>query len=196
MEACLFGTRDEWLTWTQADVVFAFYGFNESFGGDAGLEKFRKDLDQFLKHTKAQRYSGHGAPRIVLFGPIANEKLSDPNFPDPAANNDNLRKYNAAMAEVAKTNAVPFVDLFDASQRLFSQAAARGQALTLNTFLLTETGDHELAQEMFPALFNEPAPKGEFKKLRAAVLDGAKTPRIFACRRPLTIGIGRSILTP
>src|SRR5437763_772579 len=31
-----FGTRDEWLAKTQANVIFAFYGFNESFKGEAG----------------------------------------------------------------------------------------------------------------------------------------------------------------
>ena len=36
-----FGTRDDWLTKVQADVIFAFYGFNESFNGEAGLDKFR-----------------------------------------------------------------------------------------------------------------------------------------------------------
>src|SRR6202042_2352461 len=47
-----FGSADEWLTKTKADVVFAFFGFNESFGGDAGLPKFKADLDKFLKSTK------------------------------------------------------------------------------------------------------------------------------------------------
>lgn len=44
-----FGSRDEWLTWTQADVVFAFYGFNESFKGYEGIEDFKKRVDAFLK---------------------------------------------------------------------------------------------------------------------------------------------------
>src|SRR3954464_12454087 len=35
-----FGSPDEWLKKTQADVIFAFFGFNESFQGRAGLEKF------------------------------------------------------------------------------------------------------------------------------------------------------------
>ncbi len=26
-----FGSRDDWMTWEQTDVVFAFYGFNEAF---------------------------------------------------------------------------------------------------------------------------------------------------------------------
>jgi glucose/arabinose dehydrogenase/lysophospholipase L1-like esterase len=166
-----FGSRDEWLKKTQADVIFAFYGFNESFAGAAGLDEFKQNLDKFLKHTKAGNYSGEGATRLVLFSPIANEKLDDPNQPDPAASNINLQKYTAAMAEVAKANDVPFVDLFSASQRLYAQAAGQKQALTCNTFLLTEVGDKLLAPEIFQALFNEKAPTGNFAKLRAAVLD-------------------------
>ena len=97
-----FGTPDDWLTKVQADVVFAFFGFNESFKGKAGLEKFKADLDSFLKTTLAKNYSGKGHPRIVLFSPIANETCQDPNFPDPTANNANISMYTAAMAQVAR----------------------------------------------------------------------------------------------
>src|SRR3954463_1654580 len=31
-----FGTPDQWLTKTKADVVFAFFGYNESFAGSPG----------------------------------------------------------------------------------------------------------------------------------------------------------------
>jgi hypothetical protein len=33
-----FGSPEDWLRKVQADVVLAFFGFNESFGGEAGLE--------------------------------------------------------------------------------------------------------------------------------------------------------------
>ena len=62
-----FGTRDQWLARVQADVIFAFYGFNESFKGYEGLEKFKADLDQFLKDAAAKNYSGKKSARIVLF---------------------------------------------------------------------------------------------------------------------------------
>ena len=166
-----FGTRDEWLTKTKADVIFAFYGFNESFKGAAGLDKFIKDLDTFLKDTKTKNYSGKGAPRVVLFGPIANEKSSDPNLPDPTGNNANLQSYTEAMTEVAKANEVPFVNLFSISQKLYNSSGKAGSALTINTFLLNETGDKVLAPEIFRALFDEAPPSGNLDKLRAAVLD-------------------------
>ncbi|PYJ97186.1 MAG: dehydrogenase, partial [Verrucomicrobia bacterium] len=166
-----FGSRDEWLTRTKADVIFAFYGFNESFKGPGGMDKFKSDLDKFLKDARTQNYSGKGAPRVVLFSPIANEKINDPDLPDPKANNSNLELYTAAMADVAKANDVLFVDLFTVSQRLYAEAAKQGHSLTFNTFLLTEAGNQALAPEIFEALFNEPAPKDHLEKLRAAVTD-------------------------
>ena len=160
-----FGSRDQWLEKVKADVIFAFYGFNESFKGDAGLGKFKQDLEKFLKDAKAQNYSGKGAPRVVLFSPLANEKLNDPNLPDPSANNANLAKYTVAMAEVAKANEVPFVDVFTISSKL----AGKQPPLTFNTFMLTEAGDKILAPEVFRALVGEAAPKGNLDKLRSAI---------------------------
>src|SRR6267142_7288562 len=46
-----FGSADEWLKKTQTDVIFAFFGFNESFRGKEGLPKFKTELDDFLKAT-------------------------------------------------------------------------------------------------------------------------------------------------
>jgi glucose/arabinose dehydrogenase len=160
-----FGSRDEWLTKVKADVIFAFYGFNESFKGDAGLEKFKTDLDKFLKDTKGKNYSGKGAPRVILFSPLANEKLNDPNMPNPAANNANLAKYSAAMAGVAKANSVQFVDVFAISSKL----GGKKQPLTFNTFMLTEAGDKALAPEVFRALVGESAPSGKLEELRSAI---------------------------
>ena len=166
-----FGSPDDWLAKTKADVILAFFGFNESFKGAAGLDQFKQDLDKFLKNTKAKNYSGRGAPRVVLFSPITNEKLNDPNQPDPAANNANLQLYTATMAEVAKANGVPFVDLFSVSQRLYAEAAKPGQSLTFNTLHLTEAGDKVLALEIFAALFSEKPTTASLEKLRASVLD-------------------------
>src|SRR5438552_19212132 len=68
-----FGSPDEWLKKEQADVIFAFFGYNESFKGIEALPQFRKELDEFIKSTLGQNYSGKGAPRLVLFSPIAAE---------------------------------------------------------------------------------------------------------------------------
>ena len=39
----------------KADVIFAFFGYNESFAGEGGLPKFKIDLDDWIKHTLAQK---------------------------------------------------------------------------------------------------------------------------------------------
>ena len=164
-----FGAPDDWLNRTGADLIFAFFGFNESFKGYSGLEKFRADLDKFLKETRAKNYSGKGPPRIVLFSPIANEKHPDPNFPDPAPNNANIADYTAAMAEVARANGVQFVDLLKPSQDLFAAAAKRNRPLTVNGAYLNEEGDRLLAPLLFKAVLGQTPPSGSLEKLRAAV---------------------------
>jgi glucose/arabinose dehydrogenase/azurin len=164
-----FGSRDEWLTRTGADVIFAFYGFNESFRGYEGLDKFKADLEKFLREVASKNYSGRGAPRVVLFSPIADEKHRDPNYPDPIGNNANLESYSAAMAEVARANGVLFVDLFKPSQKNYTIAARGRESLTINGHYLTETGDKLLAPVIFTALFNGPAPSGNLERLRAGI---------------------------
>src|SRR5262249_44107589 len=50
LRSASFGSPDQWLTRCKADVVLAFFGYNESFAGPQGLDKFKKDLDDFIKH--------------------------------------------------------------------------------------------------------------------------------------------------
>jgi len=167
-------TREEWLSTLKTDVILAFYGFNESFAGPAGLDAFKKDLDGYLKGKLSAKYNGTTAPRLVLMSPIAQEKHPDPNLPDPTANNANLVLYAAAMADVAKANNVPFVDLFAASQKLYASAK---QPLTFNGIHLTEAGNKALAPVIFSAVFAKPAPalSADLEKLRTAVIDKSET---------------------
>jgi glucose/arabinose dehydrogenase/lysophospholipase L1-like esterase len=165
-----FGTPDEWLTRVGADVIFAFFGFNESFAGPEGVAKFKSDLDAFLRETRAKTYGTRGPPQIVLFSPIANETLPDKNFVVPPTNNRNLALYAQAMAEVAGDRAgVTFVDLYAPSQKLYADAAKAGQPLTINGVHLNQGGDAAFAPVMFQTLFGEAAPAGDFAKLQAAV---------------------------
>ena len=62
---------DEWLTRLETDIILAFFGFNESFAGDEGLELFKQELTAFIDHTKAQNYNGVSSPKLVLFSPAA-----------------------------------------------------------------------------------------------------------------------------
>jgi hypothetical protein len=154
-----------------ANVILAYWGFNESFKGEAGVADFKKALDDYLKQLAAADY-GKGKPRVVLLSPIAHEDIKDAvNYPDGSANNQNLVLYTAAMAEVAKANAVPFVDLFAASQALYAGAA---QPLTINGIHLSEAGDKALAPVQFKAVFGKESPSTDdpyVAKIREVVLE-------------------------
>ena len=169
------------LTNTKADIVFAFYGYNESFAGAAGLPKFKADVKEFIEHTKSQKYNGRSAPKLVLFSPIAQELLADPNLPGReaiASANVRLKLYSDAIAEVAKANDVPFVDLFGPTAQ-FGTALPSSPArpITINGIHINEKGDRWLAVYAMDQLVKSPHPweKGEWWKtlepLRKAVVD-------------------------
>lgn len=42
---------------TKADVIFAFFGYNESFAGSEGLIAFKKELESFIRHAQSQKYN-------------------------------------------------------------------------------------------------------------------------------------------
>ncbi len=135
---------------TNADVIFAFFGGNEAWAGDAGLPQFRKDLDAWVKHTLGQKYNGKSAPRLVLFSPTAFENHKSPNLPDGVEQNARLEKYTTAMGEVAKANGIVFVDLFHPTVGLYEKAP---KPLTINGIHFNSEGNRELARVIDLALF-------------------------------------------
>ncbi len=190
LRSAYFGSSDEWLagnspparpvpgadanrfelTNTRADVILAFFGYNESFAGKEVLDKFKKDLEAFTKHTLSQKYNGKTPPRLVLFSPIAHENHKYRNLPDGKENNERLKLYTAAMADVAKANKVPFVDLFHFTQQVYPQLE---KPLTINGVHLTEHGNHMVAEWIDLDLFGQ-GPKRdpkELERLRKAVID-------------------------
>jgi putative heme-binding domain-containing protein len=172
LRSAAFGSADTWLTFNKTDVVFAFFGYNESFADKAGLAAFRKDLEAFIDNARAKKYNGRVAPRIVLFSPIAHEDLKNPNLPDGTANNRRLALYTAALAEVAHAKKVSFVDLYHPTLALYGKV---GQPLTINGVHLNENGNEEVAKIIDQALFAGP-PAGKrdpasLAGLRQAVRD-------------------------
>ncbi len=183
LRSSAFGTPDQWLsgsapipqpnklvtlenvldnrfefTNTKADVIFAFFGYNESFAGEAGLPDFKRLLDNWIKHTLNQKYNGKSAPRLVLFSPIAHEDLKNPDLPDGKENNARLKIYTAAMAEVAKANNITFVDLFAPTLAAFTRRTGSAFAPpvpfnTINGIHLNESGDRVVAEIIDKALF-------------------------------------------
>ena len=174
-----FGSQDEWLTRVKADVIFAFFGFNESFKGAAGLPNFRADLVKFLHDAMSKNYSGKGNARVVLFSPIAVEKIQDPNFDDGTALNANVKAYAEAMREVAAENGVLFVDLFSPSVTIYEKARSQGISLTINGIHLTDRGDKAIAEVIFKSLFNQDVVSVASQLLKPEHRDSAAGAEVF-----------------
>jgi putative heme-binding domain-containing protein len=153
---------------TKADVIFAFFGYNESFAGEAGLPKFKEDLAAWVKHTRAQKYNGRSAPRLVLFSPTAFEDHRSPNLPAGDLQMRNTGLYAQAIEEVAKTQGVHYVDLWSPTKWLFQNNTKK--PLTINGVHLTEEGYRKLAELIDQRLFTD---KGNYtapdEKLMAAI---------------------------
>jgi glucose/arabinose dehydrogenase/lysophospholipase L1-like esterase len=125
----------------QPQIILGFFGYNESFAGEAGLDQFRTDLEKFIADVRQLKYpsqtydrfvyaprdqdkSGTVAktPTLVLVSPIACEDNPQRGIFAARENNARLELYTEAMREVAAANSVPFVDLFhvtrDANDRV------------------------------------------------------------------------------
>ena len=156
-----------YLQHVKADVVFAFFGYSESF--DNKPDDHQKQLVDFVRRTRGSKANSKSFPRIVLFSPIAHEDTRSPNVPDGKAHNVQLEAYTKATEAAAKEAGVAFVDLFHPSLALFKSAAA---PLTINGIHLTEEGNRQLAEVIAKALLNQSvSASGSMESLRTAVLD-------------------------
>ena len=159
----------DYLRLVKADVVFGFFGYNESFDGVEKADEHRKKLVEFVRRTRGSKANGTSFPRIVLFSPIAHEDTRNPNVPDGKAHNVQLEAYTKATEAAAKEAGVGFVDLFHPSLELFKAARA---PLTINGIHLTEEGNRQLAEVIARAMLGHPvSASGSMESLRAAVLD-------------------------
>src|SRR3990170_1666330 len=102
-----FETEDQWLTRLQADIIIAFFGYNESFQGKEGLQNYKDELDAFIQHTLGQKYNRERPPQLVIVSPIGFEDLSAKfDLPDGQKENANLELYAEAMKEISVKNNV------------------------------------------------------------------------------------------
>lgn len=156
-----------YLQHVQPTVVFAFFGYNESF--DAKPDDYKRQLVDFVKKTRGAKPNGKDFPRIVLFSPIAHENTRNPNVPNGNAHNVRLAAYTKATEEAAQETGVAYVDLFHPSLELYSKAA---QPLTINGVHLSAEGNRQLAEVIAQQLLGKPVSKStSLESLRTAVLD-------------------------
>ena len=116
-----FPSPETYLKLCEADAIFVFFGYNESFKGEQGLESFMNDLSGMIDNYKKLKPNGKSEPRFVLFSPIAHENLNSPNLPDGEANNVRLAQYTKAIQAVAEKNGAGFVDLFNTTKAAYAE---------------------------------------------------------------------------
>ena len=123
-------------------VIVIGYGVNESFDGDAGLDRFRKGLTKLLDDlapTKA---------RVVLLAPPPFEGAA-------AANNANLAKYVVVLQETAT------------SRKLGYRSLAGAPPATENGLHFNDDGYRKLA----PLLFSTTVAPVDVPALRAKIVE-------------------------
>ena len=148
----MYETPDEWITRHKADIIIAFFGFNESFQGKEGLENYKAELDAFIKHTLSQKYNGRTPPQLALVSPIAFEDLSDKyDLPNGKKENENLALYTEAMKQIAASNNVLFLDAFSPSGKWFEST----DELTIDGSQLNEAGYKKFSVLLANGVFGE-----------------------------------------
>src|SRR6056297_1343955 len=132
-----FKNDAEYLQHVAPDVVFTFYGYNESFAGPAGADAYRDELVKLVERYTALRKEAGEDLRFVLFSPIAYQNTGDPNLPDGIELNANLAAYAEATRQAAEETGATFVDLFSPTIQWFNATSER---YTINGIHLNPAG--------------------------------------------------------
>ncbi len=116
-----FGTPDEWLSGTarrrsaatrttastgantKADVIFAFFGYNESYAGQEGLAAFKKELGDWIDpYARAEVQRQVGPARRALFADRAREPGQSGSARTASRTTGGWSSIPKAMADVAQ----------------------------------------------------------------------------------------------
>lgn len=156
------------------DTFFCFFGFNESFAGPAGVEKFMADYERMIdEFTKKYPRDDVGSPaRFVLVSPIAFESAGDGLLPDGDTQREQLKLYSEAVRQVAAKRNLAFVDILPATQKAFD--ADPGLQLTINGCHVNEDGDRLIAELLDEALFGlggNVQNSDQYERVRQAIND-------------------------
>ncbi len=173
-----FGDLDQHLTAQKADVIFAAFGYNESFAGVEAIPEFKIRLQKFVRHTVSHAYNGRSGPQLVLVSPIANENVEGVAAAD--LNNDRIAAYTRAMAEVAAEENVGFIDVFENTR--IAMADPRTD-LTFNGAHLVDEGYRVFGKIAYEKTFREELAPEVNERIREVVVK--KNEQFFYRYRPL-----------
>jgi plastocyanin len=173
-----FASMDQHLAVEKADVIFAAFGFNESFAGEGAIPRFKERLAGMLQRMKSRAYNGETGPQIVLLSPAANENVTGVRAAD--LNNPRLEAYTAAMKDVANAEQVGFVDVFKNTREAMDDPASD---LTFNGVHLELKGNEVFAGALFKGTFGKEAAPQIDEALRISIAD--KNQQYFYRYRPV-----------
>lgn len=144
-----FGSIHEHLTLQKADVIFLFYGYNESFAGKDGLDAFIKNYNEFLDGLLAHSFNGSNPPQVALVTPYPLESRPE-IIGGVDGQNLNLALYSDAIARIAAERGLPCADIHDGVEAW--HAEHKDFPLTFNGIHLTAFGDWVVSGLIMDAL--------------------------------------------
>lgn len=169
-----FGSLEDNLQSHQPDYIFAFFGLNEAFQGEGGLEEFEKNLTSLLIQLSQKSFNGKAPAQVFLFSPIFHEEVGG-LLPNPKIHNHQLQSYTHRMEEVAKELQIPFINLYNLSKGLMERSE---ENLTNNGIHLTEDGYKSVGELMASALgFQQDTWENKLESLRELI--GIKNRQFF-----------------
>ncbi|MFK7768854.1 MAG: PVC-type heme-binding CxxCH protein [Mariniblastus sp.] len=164
-----FTNDAEYLQHVGPDVVFTFYGYNESHAGPDGADAYQAELVKLVQKYTKLRTEKEKNVRFVLFSPIAYQNLGDRNLPDGIQLNSNLAAYTEATKKAASETGATFVDLFTPTKQLFESSSEK---YSVNGIHLNGNGYQKLSEIISTALLAKTAPKqSELTGILSAVKD-------------------------
>jgi putative heme-binding domain-containing protein len=163
-----FTNDAEYLQHVAPDVVFTFYGYNESFAGPDRAEAYKGELVKLVERYRGLRKEKGVDTRFVLFSPIAVENTRDRNLPDATVRNGNLAAITDATRRAALETDSIFIDLYSPTFQLFQSSSER---YTINGIHLNAKGYRRLAGMISRRLLGKRAPAENVAAVYAAVKD-------------------------
>lgn len=128
-----------------ANVVILGFGLNESFGGAALVDAFRRDLEGYLREMERR----HPDAALIILSPIATEDLGHPYYPDVEQRNTEILAYVQVLREVSSQRGIGFVDLFAPSLEAYEKEE---DPLTSNGIHLNDRGYTMIARHLIREL--------------------------------------------
>jgi putative heme-binding domain-containing protein len=150
-----FTNDADYLQHVGPDVVFVFYGYNESFAELDKADAYQAELVNLVERYRGLRKEKGVDARFILFSPIAVESIEGGSLPDATQRNASLAAYTEATRRAAADTGEKFVDLYSPTFQLFQSSS---EPYTINGIHLNGKGYRRLAGMISRQLLGKRSP--------------------------------------